>query len=204
MLSFFLKGLLVGFSIAAPVGPIGLLCIQRTLSGGRLRGLLTGLGAAGADAVYGGIAGFGLSAAAGALVGAREWIGLFGGMFLLWLGARTFMAPPAAGAAESSGRGLAGTFLSTFFLTLTNPMTILSFAAVFAGLGIAGSGGDRFSALALVSGVFIGSAAWWLLLSGGVSLLGRALTPGMLRLTNRVSGAVIAGFGIAALSGGLG
>lgn len=204
MISFFLKGLLIGFSIAAPVGPIGLLCIQQTLSGGRVYGLLTGLGAAGADAVYGSIAGFGLSAAAGLLVGAREWIGLFGGVFLLWLGARTFLAPPPERAAEASGRGLAGAFFSTFILTLTNPMTILSFTAVFAGLGIAGSAGDHVSSLALVAGVFLGSAAWWLLLSGGVALLGRTVTPRALRLTNRLSGAVIAAFGIVALSGGLG
>lgn len=197
--AFLFKGILIGFSIAAPVGPIGLLCIQRTLSGGRLRGFLSGLGAASADAVYGCIAGFGLTAVTGPLVGGQDWIRLIGGAFLVWLGVRTFLAPPADRAASSSGSGLAGAYLSTFFLTLTNPMTILSFAAVFAGLGIAGSAGGYASASALVAGVFLGSAAWWLLLSGGVGLIGRAFDERMLRLTNRLSGAIIAGFGIAAI-----
>ncbi len=200
-LTFFLKGLLIGFSIAAPVGPIGLLCIQRTLSRGRLHGLVTGLGAAGADAVYGCVAGFGITAVTGLLLGGQEWIRLFGGFFLCWLGARTFFSNPPERAAEASGSGLAASWLSTFFLTLANPMTILSFVAVFAGLGITGANGDWRAALALVAGVFLGSALWWLLLSGGVSLAGKRMGSGALVLVNRASGAVIAVFGLLAVAG---
>src|SRR5436305_14735966 len=110
---FFFRGLLIGLSIAAPVGPIGLLCIQRTLARGRLVGLASGLGAATADAVYGGIAGLGLTFISGFLVSQQGWLRFFGGLFLCYLGLRIFLAPPAAEAATAGGRGLAGAYAST-------------------------------------------------------------------------------------------
>lgn len=200
-LDFFLKGLLIGFSIAAPVGPIGLLCIQRTLSRGRLHGLFTGLGAASADAVYGCIAGFGLTAVSGLLLDNRETVRLIGGFFLCWLGSRTFFARPPEREVEASGNGLMSSWISTFFLTLANPMTILSFVAVFAGLGITGAGGDWLAALSLVSGVFFGSAFWWLILSEGVGLAGKRMNRGALIVVNRISGVIIMAFGILAVVG---
>jgi threonine/homoserine/homoserine lactone efflux protein len=133
------RGLIIGFSIAAPVGPIGLLCIQRTLARGRLTGLVTGLGAASADALYGLIAGLGLSAAAAFLTGQRVWLSAGGGLFLCYLGVRTFLAQPATQAAGTQESGLWPAYGSAVMLTLANPMTILSFVAVFAGLGLAGS-----------------------------------------------------------------
>lgn len=201
--TFFLRGLVIGFSIAAPVGPIGVLCIRRTLAGGRLHGLVSGLGAATADASYGAIASFGLTAISGVLVDQQVWLRLIGGAFLCALGARTFLARPASEAASASRSGLLGAYFSTFALALTSPLTILSFAAIFAGLGIAETGRDYGAALILVAGVFAGSATWWLLLSGGVSLLRERFTPRRMRWVNRLSGAALIAFGLAALAGGL-
>lgn len=200
MVQLFCKGLVVGFSIAAPVGPIGLLCIRRTVAEGRLSGLATGLGAATADAVYGAVAGLGLTAVSGFLVGQQFWLGVGGGLFLCYLGLRTFLSPPATQTAAAAGGGLVGAFLSTFVLTLTNPMTILSFVAVFAGLGL---GGGRGVAAALVAGVFAGSCAWWLLLSGGVALLRNRVAPAWMTGINRVSGALLFACGAYALAAGL-
>ncbi len=151
---FFLRGLLIGFSIAAPVGPIGVLCIRRTLTDGRLAGLASGLGAASADAIYGSLAGFGLTLVANFLVSQQSWLRLGGGLFLLYLGLKTFLSAPSGEAgqvAKTTSRGLWG------------------------------------------------AAAWWLLLSGGVSLLRAKVTTGTLRWINRLAGLVIIGFGVAAL-----
>ena len=199
--SFLIKGIIIGFSIAAPVGPIGVLCIRRTLADGRVSGLVSGLGAAVADAVYGCIAGFGLTFVSGFLIGGQAWLRIVGGVFLCFLGIRTFLSGPAEKAAPAAGRSLAGAFVSTFFLTLTNPMTILSFVGIFAGLGIAGAGGDYGAAGALVLGVFSGSALWWLLLSGSVGALREKVTPRGMQWVNRGAGAIIAAFGLLALLG---
>jgi len=198
MLQLFCKGLVVGLSIAAPVGPIGLLCIRRTLAGGRLSGLASGLGAATADAVYGCVAGLGLTAVSAFLVGQRSGLGLVGGLFLCWLGVRTFLSRPAVQAAEIRGDGLAGAFLSTLALTLTNPLTIFSFAAVFAGLGFDGGAG-KGGAGTLVAGVFAGSSLWWLLLSSGVGLLRGRMGPAMMAGINRVAGVLLCACGIYAV-----
>jgi len=198
-MSSFLRGVLLGFSIAAPVGPIGLLCIRRSLADGRLVGLLTGLGAATADAVYGGIAAFGLTAVSGTLVAYRTWLGLFGGAFLCYLGVRTFISKPDERHASAGRDTLASAYVSTFVLTLTNPMTILSFVAIFAGLGVA-SGADYSRAAMVVTGVFAGSAAWWLLLSTGTAMLRSKLGEGPMRLVNHLSGSIIVAFGIYAVA----
>ena len=203
-LSIFLRGLIIGFSIAAPVGPIGLLCIRRSLADGRGAGFASGLGAATADAVYGSIAAFGLTAASEALVSQRFWLRVIGGLFLCYLGARTLAASPTtetspAGKSSVVRRSLLGAYASTLFLTLTNPMTILSFAAIFAGLGLAGSTSDYASAALMVLGVFAGSAAWWLLLSSGASALRNRTTTVGLAWVNRASGTIIMAFGLLAL-----
>lgn len=199
-ISFLLRGLLIGFSIAAPVGPIGVLCIHRTLAFGRLTGLVTGLGAATADFTYGCVAGFGLTAISGFLLSARLWIHLLGGLFLCYLGVRTLLSHPAERAAVAGGTaGLGGAYVSTVFLTLTNPATILSFAAVFAGLGIASTSGSYGTAAALVAGVFLGSALWWLILSSGVSALRSRFDPRALAWVNRLSGCILLAFGLVAL-----
>jgi threonine/homoserine/homoserine lactone efflux protein len=195
----FLRGLAIGFAVAAPVGAIGVLCIRRTLAHGRAAGFVSGLGAATADAAYGAIAAFGLASLSGLLVDHEQPIRLVGGLFLCWLGLRTLRAAPAAMAGAEAAPRLASAYASTLALTLTNPSTILSFAAIFAGAGLVG--GRSGSAALMVLGVFLGSAAWWLLLSGGVGLLRGALTPARLRWVNRVSGCAILAFGVVALVG---
>ncbi len=198
--ALFLRGLVIGFCIAAPVGPIGVLCIRRTLMQGHLMGLLTGLGAATADAIYGAIAGFGLTTVSSVLVGQSGWLQPIGGLFLCYLGVKIWRDRPANEAAPAKGKTLVGAYLSTVFLTLTNPATIFSFVAVFAGLGLASAQYAYGAAMVLVGGVFLGSALWWLLLSGGISLLRHRINLKQLHWLNRGSGLVILGFGILALT----
>lgn len=199
-----LKGLILGFSIAAPVGPIGVLCIRRTLADGRATGFASGLGAATADAIYGCVAGFGLTFISTLLLSQKLWLQLIGGAFLCYLGVQTFRARPAERAADAQGNGLLGAYASTFFLTVTNPMTILFFLAVFAGLGGAAVAGDYLAAGALVLGVFLGSASWWLLLSGAVSVFRSRFNYHALGWVNRISGIIVAGFGLLALLSSMG
>jgi threonine/homoserine/homoserine lactone efflux protein len=199
-ISFLWRGLLIGFSIAAVVGPIGILCIQRSLRQGFVTGLVTGLGAATADGIYGGIAAFSLTVIARFLIGQESWVRLLGGLFLLYLGLKALLSKPAEQAARAGGRSLPGLYASTLLLTLTNPLTILSFATVFAGLGVGTNGQHGFAAATLVTlGVFSGSSCWWLLLSGGVSLLREKLTAHWLSWLNRLAGAALLIFGIIAL-----
>jgi threonine/homoserine/homoserine lactone efflux protein len=195
----FVRGLIIGLSIAAPVGPIGVLCIRRTLADGHTAGLVSGLGAATADAVYGCIAGFGLTLISSLLLQQQLVLSLFGGAFLCYLGYTTYISIPAEHAASAKGGNLSRAYLSTFALTLTNPMTILSFIAIFAGLGLAQADGSYGAALWLVAGVFGGSALWWLMLSSGASLLRTRLTMQHMRWINRLSGVVIGEFGLLSL-----
>lgn len=200
---FLLRGMALGFAIAAPVGPIGVLCIRRTLADGRLLGFVTGLGAATADATYGAIAAFGVTAVSAALVGLRLWVHLFGALFLAWLGLRTLLARPGGKPAiattptATTNVSLLSAWATTVALTLTNPATILSFAAIFAGLGLVGMG---YLAAGLTTlGVFLGSALWWLLLSGGVSLLRARFDARAMRAVNVASGLLLLGFAAFAL-----
>jgi len=192
----FLRAFLIGISIAAPVGPIGVLCIRRTLSSGKLAGFLSGLGAATADMVYGAIAAFGLTVITNLLVENAFWLKLVGGLFLLYLGIKTFTEKPAEKAAQAKQGNYFSMYLSTFFLTITNPITILSFAAIFAGTMI---GQNIGSPLVMVAGVFAGSASWWLALSFGVGLMRDKLNQAHMMWINRISGTIIILFGIFAL-----
>jgi threonine/homoserine/homoserine lactone efflux protein len=201
--TFLARGLAIGFTIAAAVGPISLLTIRRTLAHGRAYGLASGMGVALADASYGGIAAFGLTAITAILVGARSALAIVGGTFLIALGIRTILAPvPTRAATVVERPGLGGAFLSIYGLTMTNPMTILSFGAIFAGLGLVGGSGAE--AALLTVGVFLGSAAWWVLLTTLVGALRERITPRVMLWVNRVSGAVLAGFGTVALVVGVG
>jgi len=193
------RGIIIGVSIAAPVGPIGVLVIRRTLAEGRIAGLVTGLGVATADALYGSIAGFGLTFLSSLLISQQGWIRLIGGLFLCYLGIRTLVATPAERGATIDEPNLLYAYISTFLLTLTNPLTILSFVAILAGLGIGSASRDYASAAILVLGVFAGSGLWWLTLSSGVNLLRGRINAHALRWINRVSGVIILGFGLLAL-----
>ena len=194
----FLKGIFVGFAMAIPIGPIGIMCIRKTLTEGRLRGLIIGLGAATADLLYGCVAAFGLTMISNTLVSQRIWIRLVGGALLLFLGIRTFRAQPANPNIPIISSGILRSYLTTVFLTLTNPLTIFAFIAVFAALGL-GNGLSNFSASALVVGVFIGSCLWFLLLSSGVTLFRKKLDLVGLRWVNRIAGVLIIISGIIAI-----
>ena len=195
----FARGLALGFAVAAPVGPMSLLCMRRTLVGGFSAGVLSGLGVATADALYGAVAAFGLVAITGLLVDQQLWLRLSGGAVLVYLGLRTLRAGPADTPATAESTGLAGMYVSTLALTLANPATILSFGALFAGLGLGGDDHDATTAPALVLGVFLGSALWWLVLTGGIAIARRRLTSRLLRSINRLSGLALLGFGLMAL-----
>ena len=197
--SFFIRGLLIGLSIAATVGPMSFLCIQRTLLRGQLYGFVSGLGIATADVVYGGIAAFGLTLISNFLVSEQTWIRLIGGLFLIYLGIKTMISRPAERAASAKASGHFGAYASTFLLTLTNPLTILSFAAIFAGIGVGGANKSVVSATTVVLGVFAGSTLWWIFLTSAISLLRSKFTPQWLLWINRVSGVIITLFGVFAL-----
>jgi threonine/homoserine/homoserine lactone efflux protein len=192
--ALFLKAALIGLSIAAPVGPVGLLCIQRTIAHGPRIGFASGLGAATADATYGAIGAFGLATVTSYFVALTTPLAVFGALFLVWMGLKLLRAVPSASAANASNGVFAGkAFFSVFLLTLANPMTILSFIAVFAV--IAGPVANTPSAAAImVLGVFFGSAFWWLLLACGVALVRHKIGPGVMILVNRIGGCILLGF----------
>jgi threonine/homoserine/homoserine lactone efflux protein len=199
--SFLPRGLLLGFTIAATVGPISLLTIRRTVAHGRVYGLASGLGVALADATYAAIAAFGLTAITSILVGGRVLLGLVGGAFLIVLAIRTMTTRPDEAAVVTERPGLVGAFGSIFGLTMTNPMTILSFVGLFAGLGLTGTGGA--DAALLVLGVFLGSTSWWIVLTAAVAVLRSRVSIRALTWVNRISGAVILAFGVVAIVGAL-
>lgn len=186
------KGLLFGFLLAATVGPMWVLCFRRTIEQGALAGLASGMGIAVADGLYGAVAAFGLTAISGFLLQHRFWIGMVGGVFLVYLGIKTLLSRPEPGMPASNPAGLAQGFLSTLGLTLANPPTILAFAAIFAGLGLVTS--DYRSAALVVLGVFLGSASWWVLLAAGAGWLRGNIGPKLFRIINIVSGLSILGF----------
>ncbi len=197
-LSFLIKGIILGFSIAAPVGPIGILCIRKTIQFGRLSGLFSGLGAAVADTIYGFIAAFGLTLISNFLLSEQVWLRLIGGIFLIYIGIKTFLSKPSQKSQEVPKKTLFGDFLSTFFLTMTNPMTILAYLAIFAGLGLSDAQVSYNNASLLVLGVFCGSSLWWLILSEGVTLFRKKVTQKAMMGINRLAGLIIIGFGITA------
>lgn len=201
MLELFIKGLIIGFAIAAPVGPIGVLCIKHSLHDGFKSGLITGLGAASADGIYGLIAGFGLTAISSLLITHQFWIKLIGGLFLLYLGLKLLLKPYQESAAlPNSDKKLLHIYGKTFFLTLTNPMTILSFTAIFAGLGLGSTHSNYTQAILLISGIILGSALWWVMLSSSVALiLHHRVNSKILKIINKISGLIILIFGIFAL-----
>ena len=191
-----LKGIVFGFVLAAIVGPMWVLCFRRTIEQGVAAGAASGLGIAVADAIYGAVAAFGLTAISGFLFAHSFWIGLAGVVFLGWLGVRALAAPPADLATTSNGlasRSLGAAFASTLTLTLANPPTILAFTAMFAGLGLA-AGASYQSAALIVAGVFAGSAAWWLILVCGAAALRARISARLLRAINVISGVTILGF----------
>jgi threonine/homoserine/homoserine lactone efflux protein len=200
LLGFLLKGMLAGIIIAVPVGPVGVLCVRRTIISGRLAGFISGLGAATADAMFGMIAGFGLTFVADWLLGYEAWLKLAGGGFLLLLGTATLLAPPRTERGfERDPESLLADYVSTFALTITNPITILAFFAIFAGLGLSGKDATLGRAAILVLGVWLGSLLWWAGLALGAGLLRRSLERNHLLWINRGSGGILLLCGLALL-----
>jgi threonine/homoserine/homoserine lactone efflux protein len=198
--SVVLRGFALGFAIAASPGPIFFLCLRRTLLRGRLNGVVSGLGVATADGFYAALAAFGVGAVTSVLVGERRWLALAGGIALIVLGLRTVVdrpAPPEA-APSTNGSGLGWAYVSTLGLTITNPATIVSFAALVATLGIGFSGGYLRPSL-LVLGVFLGSATWWCVLAGLVAGLRARVTPRVVRGISALSGLAIVVLGVLAI-----
>lgn len=191
MLLLFLKGLMIGFSIAAPVGPIGVLCINRTLKAGLAAGLISGLGAALADAFYGCVAGFGFVSVSSFLQRYETFIRLFGGFFLAYLGVKIFLSHNENKSMDDKASTLWQDLCSTFVLTLSNPATILAFLAIYSGFGIVEAGANYREAGCIVFGVFLGSLLWWLVLCSSVQVIQHKLSAGAMTWLNRLSGTIL-------------
>jgi threonine/homoserine/homoserine lactone efflux protein len=198
---FLLKGIAVGFVIAIPAGPVGVLCVRRTIFEGRLFGFISGLGAASADTIFGIIAGFGLTVVSNVLLDYQVWLRCFGGLFLVVVGVRALRkrvlheAPP-----EKNAENLAAAYFSTFVLTITNPITILAFLGIFAAVGFTGSEATVARAGMLVAGVLLGSLVWWLGLSLGAGLFRQSIGETHLLWLNRASGTILTLSGVALLA----
>ncbi|MBS0632672.1 MAG: LysE family transporter [Verrucomicrobia bacterium] len=196
-MSSFTQGLIFGFGIAVPVGPIGMLCLRRSVNDGRLTGLISGLGAATADALYGIVAALGLTAVTDILLRYQQALHLVGGLFLIGLGLLTFRAKPSGEAARTpTPTGLLSAYLTVFLLTLSNPMTIITFLGFFTFTGVTVATPNIASSLLLVLGVFLGSATWWVILSFTAGALRHRLQTRGLRFLNIFSGLIITAFGV--------
>ncbi len=196
-LIFFFKGFVAGVMIATPVGPVGMLCIERTLVKGSLNGFVSGLGAATADLIYSSIVAFGLTVISDFLVSQQMWFRFFGGVFLVFLGLQIYRQQKRQPAKVHKGRGYLSDYCSAFVVTFFNPVLAFAFVAIFAGLGITGA--TKVSALTLVAGVFVGSSAWWVGLCGFAAIFGNKFKSAPFLWLVKASGVVITIFGIAIL-----
>lgn len=197
--SIFVKGLIIGFSVAAIIGPISLMCIRRTIAEGQLVGIAIGIGSACADAIFALIAGFGITLIADIIIKHLLMLRIMGGLFLVYLGTRIFFERVPEKVASITASGFIGTVASTLLLTLTNPMTIFSFSAIFAGLGISCTPSEPGPIITLAIAVFLGALAWWIILTSFLRLFHARVNQKTLIIINRIAGGLIAAFGLAAL-----
>lgn len=197
-ITIFLNGIIIGFAMAIPIGPIGIICVRKTLSEGKWHGFVIGLGAATADMLYACIAAFGLTMISDLILKQQFWLQLIGGSLLLYIGVATYRTLPKDPSNSNDKGSLVGSFFSTVFLTLTNPLTIFSFLAIFAAFGF-GDGMSLLSATNLVLGVFVGSTLWFMVLSMGVTLFRKKLDLNGLKWVNRIAGLLIIITGVVAL-----
>lgn len=196
------NGVIIGIVVAAPIGPVNLICIRRTLAFGRTNGFVSGLGAAIGDGLFATVAAFGLTAASAFIIAAGDWFQAIGGLFLIGLGVHTYFHDPREDGEVDvrSGGKLASAVSATFLLTITNPATMLAFIAIFGGVGgLVAENPSMMAASALVVAVFVGSSLWWLGVTMFVGLLRHRMTDQTLILINRISGVLIAVFGLVVL-----
>jgi len=193
------KGLIIGVLIAMPVGPVGLLCINRSLSQGKVQGFISGLGAATADAIYASIAAFGLTFVSSFLCEHRLWLRAAGGVALCLLGARGLLSKDGRQERAVRDRRSTGNYLSAFFLTLTNPMTLIVLATIYAAVGLIGAGMTYTSATVLVAAVFVGSSFWWFTLASTAETIRKKLDDGRMAVVNKVSHTAIVAVGLVVL-----
>jgi threonine/homoserine/homoserine lactone efflux protein len=191
-----LKGAVIGFAVAAPVGPIGMLCIRTTLERGRVAGFAAGVGAAVADAVYGAIGVLGVTAISGIIEAQRFWLELGGGIFVIGFGIHLGLTRPNYQNNDEIPVSVFADFLKTLLLTLANPSTILTFMAIFAGVPAAAGAAELEAVPMIVLGVLLGSAAWWLTLSQGVGFIRHRISERALKWMNWVAGILLVGFGV--------
>jgi threonine/homoserine/homoserine lactone efflux protein len=199
-----ISGVVMGLIAAVPIGPVNLICIRRTFAFGPLNGFVSGLGAAMGDGIFAAIMGFGLTWIAQLIEGYATIIELIGGAMMVYMGYRTFISPPVPRCAEekadSEGTNLARAMISTFALTITNPVTLLSFGVMFASLGgLAGGAGSFHDATFVVGGVVGGSAGWWLALTTVIGLFHARIDEGATRMINRICGVLVMGCGVVVL-----
>jgi threonine/homoserine/homoserine lactone efflux protein len=197
-----IRGVIVGFTIAAAVGPITLLVIRRTIDHGGIYGFASGLGVATADATYGAIAAFGLTAITSVLVSGHTLLGIVGGLIIAVIGIRTMLARPTGPAVDVERPGLVGAFASIYALTMTNPLTIVLYLGVFAGIGLAG-GASFVDAAVVTLAVWLGSTLWWAVLCAPVAWLRERVSSRALLWINRISGAALVAFGLVAVLGAI-
>jgi threonine/homoserine/homoserine lactone efflux protein len=198
-LIYILKGIAIGFALAAPVGPLGLICIRRTLAHGSKRGLLVGLSAAAADILYGIVAAFGVTLISDFIYNQQQWIRLIGGLVLIILGYHTVRSRPSTDTETNGTNGNIRAVFSTFLLALTNPMTLFTFAAVFASVGLKEISGNHIFGLFLVGGIFLGTMGWFTLLTTLVYFFKNRINTNGISLVNRIAGSILILFGIVTL-----
>jgi len=199
-LLFLVQGVIIGFSMAVPVGPVGILCIRKTLAEGHARGLIIGMGAATGDALYASLAAFGLTFISDSIAANQFWFRLIGGGVLLFLGVRTFYARPKDPKIHLESTGILRSYIYAFLLVITNPVTVFAFIAVFAAFGL-GHAMNIFSASLLVVGVFTGSGLWFLTLSYIATQFRDKLDKDGFRWVNRIAGILILISAVIALAG---
>ncbi|MDR3646746.1 MAG: LysE family transporter [Candidatus Babeliales bacterium] len=196
LLKLFLDGFILGLAVAAPIGPVGVLCIKKTLSSGLGVGLSSGFGASIAKVCYGIVVGFGLTSVSNFLINYNTYISIIGAAFLTYLGIKIFMTKPDMNCNEAQKENKVTAFITMFMLTIMNPMTVLSFLAVFSGLGIANTAASYSNGCTLIAGIFSGSMSWWIFLCTIVNLFRQKINSNVLSWINKISGVVIVSFAV--------
>jgi threonine/homoserine/homoserine lactone efflux protein len=197
--SLFIPGIIIGLTLAVPVGPISLVCIHRTVANGRLHGIVSGLGVATADSLYAAVAFLGLTAVSGVIMGHQTLFRLLAGIALILVGIQVFRSIPAAVSEGDGQEPYLQDFLSLSAIAAANPLTIIFFITILPGFGIVAQGTTLIAAVPFVAGVFLGSVLWWLILCGSLGSFRSRLGIGSLRQINRVSGILITCFGVGML-----